>query len=85
LNITENQIIALIIFKINKLLVINITNKLQNYKSLLQKLILMLDNVEYILLQDIDHFNIVQNLLDPNYRLAKLILQSLRSDTNIIR
>ncbi|XP_018355516.1 PREDICTED: kynurenine formamidase [Trachymyrmex septentrionalis] len=45
-----------------------------------QKLISIVDNVEYLLLQDIDHFDIVEKLLDPNYHLAKLILKCLQPD-----
>ncbi|XP_020285820.1 kynurenine formamidase-like [Pseudomyrmex gracilis] len=49
-----------------------------------QKLISIVDNVEYLLLRDnIDHFDIVENLLDRNYHLSKLILQCLSSDVNI--
>ncbi|XP_012539117.1 kynurenine formamidase [Monomorium pharaonis] len=48
-----------------------------------QKIISIVDNVEYLLLQDIDHFNIVEKLLDPNYYLAKLILQSLQPNANV--
>ncbi|KAL6264469.1 hypothetical protein P5V15_004576 [Pogonomyrmex californicus] len=40
-----------------------------------QKIISIVDNVEYLLLPDIDHFDIVEKLLDPNYHLAKLILK----------
>ncbi|XP_070524547.1 kynurenine formamidase isoform X2 [Cardiocondyla obscurior] len=39
-----------------------------------QKIIPIVNNVEYLLLQNIDHFDIVEKLLDPNYDLAKLIL-----------
>ncbi|XP_018059746.1 PREDICTED: kynurenine formamidase [Atta colombica] len=45
-----------------------------------QKLISIVDNVEYLLLQDIDHFDIVEKLLEPNYHLAKLILKCLQPD-----
>jgi len=48
-----------------------------------QKIIPIVDNVEYLLLQDIDHFDIVENLIDPNYHLAKLILKCLQPDANI--
>ncbi|EZA59871.1 putative arylformamidase, partial [Ooceraea biroi] len=48
-----------------------------------QKIISMVDNVEYLLLREIDHFNIVENFLDPNYRLAKMILQCLRPDASV--
>lgn len=45
-----------------------------------QKMISIVDNVEYLLLQDIDHFDIVEKLLDSNYHLAKLILNCLQPD-----
>lgn len=36
------------------------------------------DNVEYILLRDnIDHFDIVENLLDAEFVLTRLILQHM--------
>ncbi|XP_024887445.1 kynurenine formamidase [Temnothorax curvispinosus] len=48
-----------------------------------QKIIPIVDNVEYILLEDIDHFNIVEELLNSDYDLAKLILKCLQPDANI--
>lgn len=48
-----------------------------------QKIISIVDNVEYLLLKDIDHFDIVEKLLDPNYHLAKLILKCLQPDANV--
>ncbi|XP_014478358.1 PREDICTED: kynurenine formamidase [Dinoponera quadriceps] len=45
-----------------------------------QKIISLVDNVEYLLLPDIDHFDIVENLLDPNYALAKLLLNCSQPD-----
>nr|XP_012214422.1 PREDICTED: kynurenine formamidase [Linepithema humile]XP_012214423.1 PREDICTED: kynurenine formamidase [Linepithema humile] len=49
-----------------------------------QKIIPVVDNVEYLLLRDnIDHFDIVEKFLDPNYHLAKLILQCLQPDADI--
>ncbi|XP_029176678.1 kynurenine formamidase [Nylanderia fulva] len=48
-----------------------------------QKIISIVDNVEYLLLRnDIDHFDIVEKLLDSNYYLAKLILKCLRPDAD---
>ncbi|XP_046817266.1 kynurenine formamidase [Vespa crabro] len=41
-----------------------------------QKILSFVDNVEYILLRDnIDHFDIVENLLDTEFVLTRLILQ----------
>jgi len=48
-----------------------------------QKLITIVDNVEYILLQDIDHFNLVEKLPDSDYELAKLILNCFQPDVNV--
>lgn len=46
-----------------------------------QKIIPLVDNVEYLLLRnDIDHFDIVEKLVDSNYQLAKLILKCLQPD-----
>ncbi|KAG7209565.1 hypothetical protein KM043_015642 [Ampulex compressa] len=42
-----------------------------------KKLIDTLNNVEYILLHDIDHFDIVENLLHENYILTKIILTGM--------
>ncbi|KAL6448153.1 hypothetical protein ACFW04_000281 [Cataglyphis niger] len=48
-----------------------------------QKIIPIVDNVEYLLLRNnIDHFDIVEKLLDPNYHLAKLILKCLQPNAN---
>ncbi|XP_070155932.1 kynurenine formamidase [Polyergus mexicanus] len=48
-----------------------------------QKIIPIVDNVEYLLLRNnVDHFDIVEKLLDPNYYLAKLILKCLQPDAN---
>ncbi|XP_011864066.1 PREDICTED: kynurenine formamidase [Vollenhovia emeryi] len=47
-----------------------------------QKIIPIVDNVEYCLLQDIDHFDIVEKLLDSNHHLAKLILKCLQPEAN---
>ncbi|XP_072743706.1 kynurenine formamidase [Anoplolepis gracilipes] len=50
-----------------------------------QKIISAVDNVEYLLLRNnVDHFEIVENLLDPNYHLAKLILKCLQPDENVL-
>lgn len=50
---------------------------------LFQKIIPIVDNVEYLLLRNnVDHFDIVEKLLDPNYYLAKLILKCLQPDAN---
>ncbi|XP_047352640.1 kynurenine formamidase isoform X1 [Vespa velutina] len=44
--------------------------------SFFQKIMSFVDNVEYILLRDnIDHFDIVENLLDTEFVLTRLILQ----------
>jgi len=51
---------------------------------LFQKIIPIVDNVEYLLLRNnIDHFDIVEKLLDPNYHLAKLIIKCLQPDMTI--
>lgn len=47
-----------------------------------QKLISTLDNVEFLLVPELDHFNIVENFLDPDFVLAKLLLNRLQSDAN---
>lgn len=48
-----------------------------------KKIISIVDNVEYLLLRNnIDHFDIVEKLLDPNYHLAELILKCLQPDAN---
>lgn len=46
-------------------------------------MITIVDNVEYILLQDIDHFNLVEKLPDSDYELAKLILKCFQPDANV--
>ncbi|EFN83095.1 Probable arylformamidase [Harpegnathos saltator] len=48
----------------------------------IQKIISMVNNVEFHLLRDIDHFDIVEKLLDPDYVLAKSMLHCLQSGTN---
>lgn len=49
-----------------------------------KKIIPIVDNVEYLLLRNnIDHFDIVEKLLDPNYHLAKLIIKCLQPDMTI--
>lgn len=51
---------------------------------LFQKIIPIVDNVEYLLLRNnIDHFDIVEKFLDSNYHLSKLILKCLQPDMNI--
>ncbi|KAI4483283.1 hypothetical protein M0804_008338 [Polistes exclamans] len=44
-----------------------------------QKAMSFVDNVEYILLRDIDHFNIVENLLNAEFVLTQLILQHMNA------
>ncbi|KAI4501261.1 hypothetical protein M0802_003634 [Mischocyttarus mexicanus] len=43
-----------------------------------QKAISFVDNVEYILLRDIDHFDIVENLLNAEFILTQLILKHMK-------
>nr|XP_012140015.1 PREDICTED: kynurenine formamidase isoform X5 [Megachile rotundata] len=47
-------------------------------RECVQKLITVVDNVQYILLRDnIDHFNIVENFTDEEFILTKVILNSI--------
>ncbi|TGZ49579.1 putative arylformamidase [Temnothorax longispinosus] len=57
--------------------------RISGLKVVVIKIIPIVDNVEYILLEDIDHFNIVEELLNSDYDLAKLILKCLQPDANI--
>ena len=44
-----------------------------------QRLIEFADNVEYVLLRNnTDHFNIVENLIDQDFSLTKLILENIK-------
>ncbi|XP_032666523.1 kynurenine formamidase-like isoform X2 [Odontomachus brunneus] len=47
-----------------------------------QKLISIVNNVEFLFLPDNDHFDIVENLLDPNYILGKLLVKCIKPDAN---
>ena len=46
-----------------------------------QKLIDFIDNVEFLLLREnIDHFDVVENLMDPNFILTKLMMRHLNEN-----